>query len=122
MPLEKTFARICREVGATVRCNTKLRDMNIAVPAHDNREIEILASGLPMFQGAQLAVDVTMRCPLTTNGSACARAAVDNGAVLAKARRDKEAKYAELTNGARCRHAVAAIETGGRRSEEAVHS
>ena len=32
---ERTLARICREAGALVRCNTKLRDMNVAVPAAD---------------------------------------------------------------------------------------
>ena len=48
-----------------VRCNTKLRDMNVAVPAADERAIEVLASGLPLFQGAQLAVDVTVRSALT---------------------------------------------------------
>ena len=31
VPPEKTLARICREVGATVRFNAKLRDMNVAV-------------------------------------------------------------------------------------------
>ena len=28
---ERTLGRVCREAGATVRCNTKLRDMNVAV-------------------------------------------------------------------------------------------
>ena len=65
---ERTVARICREAGALVRCNTKLRDMNVAVPAADERAIEVLASGLPLFQGAQLAVDVTVRSALTAHG------------------------------------------------------
>ena len=34
---EKTLARICREVGATVRANVKLRDMNVVVRADDER-------------------------------------------------------------------------------------
>ena len=47
-----TLARICREAGALVRCNTKLRDMNVAVPAADERAIEVLASGLPPVPGS----------------------------------------------------------------------
>ena len=32
-------ARVCREAGATVRCNAKLCDMNLAVAANDDRAI-----------------------------------------------------------------------------------
>ena len=46
------------------------------VRADDERAMEVLASGLPIHQGAQLA---------TTDG-----------AVLVRARADKEAKYTEL--------------------------
>ena len=35
-----------REAGATVRCNARLRDMNVVVAAHDDRAIEVLATGL----------------------------------------------------------------------------
>ena len=34
-PTERTLARVCREAGATVRCNTKLRDLNIGVSVQD---------------------------------------------------------------------------------------
>ena len=43
---ERTVARICREAGAVVRTNMKFRDMNIVCPANDDREIEVVASGL----------------------------------------------------------------------------
>ena len=117
---ERSLARVCREAGASVRCNTKLRDMNVAVSAMDERSIEVLASGLPLFHGAQLAIDVTLRSPLTAQGMACAGAAQTNGAVLHRARRDKERKYQELVAGDRCRLVVVALETGGRWSQEAV--
>ena len=32
---ERTLARVCREAGASVRFNAKLRDMNVPVPAND---------------------------------------------------------------------------------------
>ena len=117
---ERTVARICREAGALVRCNVKLRDMNVMVPAMDEREVEVVASGLLLQHGAQLAIDVTLRSALTSFGIACTNAVGANGAVLEKARRDKEAKHAELVNGARCHPVVMAIETGGRWSNEAL--
>ena len=42
-----------------VRTHVKLRDLNTNVPVLDDRSIEVLASGLPLHHGAQLAVDIT---------------------------------------------------------------
>ena len=56
---------VCREVGATVRCNCKLPDMDIACASHDERAVEVLAAGLPFRHGAQLAVDIALRSVLT---------------------------------------------------------
>ena len=94
--------------------------MNVAVPATDMRSIEVLTTGLPLHHGTQLAVDITMRCALTSTSQACPNAAIENGAVLVKARADKERKYAELVESDRCRLVVVGVETGGRWSEEAV--
>ena len=44
---ERSLVRICREAGAFVRFNAKLRDLNLAVSVNDVRVIEVLASGLP---------------------------------------------------------------------------
>ena len=84
--------RKVREAGATVRCNVKLRDMDIAVSAQDERAIEVLALGLPLHHGAQLAVEVTLHTP---------NAAAEDGAMCSRARADKERKYAELLTGDR---------------------
>ena len=65
VPFERTLARLCREAGATVRRNARLRDMNISVPVTDERAIEVLASGLELNHGAQLAVDVQTLRQLT---------------------------------------------------------
>ena len=97
-----------------MRRNVKLRDMNLFVQAADVRSFEVLACGLPPKHGAQLAVDVTLRSTLTAGGIACSNAATTNGAVLHRARRDKEAKYWELLEGSRCHLVVVALETGGR--------
>ena len=50
-----------------------------------------------------------------------ANAAGSNSVVLVKARRDKEAKYAEFVDGPRCYLVVLAIETGGRWSDESMN-
>ena len=116
---ERTLARVCREAGATVRFNAMLRDMNIAMVATDHRAIEVLASGLPLYHGVQLAVDITIRCAHTAESRACPNAATTNGAVLQAARVQKATKYAEFLHGDRCRLVVVGVETGGRWSDEA---
>ena len=94
--------------------------MNVCVPANDERRIEVLAQDLPCFGGTQLAVDITLRSVLGSSGEPQPDAADVDGAVLLTTRRDKEATYPELATSTRCRLVVVAIETGGRRSEEAV--
>ena len=119
-PTERVLARVCREAGARVRFDAHLRDMNVDVAASDGRRIEVLAQDLPCFGGAQLAVDITLRCVLTRAGEPHRNAADVDGAVLVDARRDKEAKYPELVASRRCKLVVVGVETGGRWSEEAV--
>ena len=120
VPPERTLARICREAGATVRCNAKLRDMNVVVSASDERSIEVFGSNLPFHRGTQLAIDVTLRSALPNCGNTIPGAARENGAALARARPDKERKYAELLEGDRCHVVVVALETGGRWSSRAL--
>ena len=117
---ERSLARVCREAGAIVRCNTKLRDMNVHVPAQDERAIEVLASGFPLHHGAQFAVDITLRSAL---GRACPNASQESGAVLTRAREDKEAKYHELLSSERCCLVVVALVAGGvaKRSSSSRH-
>ena len=117
---ERTLAMVCREAGATVRCNGKLMEMNVAVASTDEREIEVLASGLPLHHGAQLAVDITLRSTLTRCGNACDQADRVNGIVASRARRDEENKCAELLQGDRCCSVVVGMETGGGWSTEAL--
>lgn len=59
--LERAAAPICREAGTRVTTNTLVIDFNIPnVNRVDNRRIEVIANGLPIFQGAQLAIDTTL--------------------------------------------------------------
>ena len=111
---ERSLARVCQEAGATVRYNARLRDMNLTVTAQDDRAIEVLASGLSLFFGAKLAVDIS-----TADGTAQPGAARIDGAVCSRAREEKERRYSELLRGDRCRLVVVALGTG-RLSEEAL--
>ena len=121
IPLEKALARVCREAGARVAENVLLRDLNLqGISSRDSRQIEVVANGLPLWGGAQLAVDATFVSPIRRNGRPQPHAADTDGIQLRTARRRKEQKYAELLRSRRCRLVVIGIETGGRWSEEAL--
>ena len=55
-----------------------------------------------MQHGSQLAIDITIRSATSANGLPQRNAAHIDGAVLIRARADKEAKFAELVGGNRC--------------------
>ncbi|CAK0790564.1 unnamed protein product, partial [Prorocentrum cordatum] len=121
IPLEKAAARICREAGGRVAENQLLRDLNVdGVDPRDGRKIEVIAIGLPLWGGAQLAIDATLVSPVRTDGTAQPRAADEDGVQLAVARGRKEATYPELIGSRRCRLVVLGLEVGGRWSEEAL--
>ena len=68
VPLERAAACVCREAGATVACNVRIRDFNLELDRLNDRRIEVIANGLPLWGGAQLAVNVTLVSALETNG------------------------------------------------------
>ena len=115
------MARVCREGGARVQFNAFLRDLNLGVAnVTDGRRLEVIANGLPLFKGAQLAIDTTIVCPVRRDGTPHARTPTKDGISLEKARVRKEKRYPELNGiGGRARLVVFAMETGGRWSEEA---
>ena len=120
MPTERTLARVCREGGATVRLNTKLRDMNVVVHV-DERAIEILAAGLPIHHGAHLPADIILRSALTASGPPCSCTAQVKRALLQKVRLDTEAIHVERLHGDRCHLVVVGIETSGIRRARVRH-
>ena len=65
-----------------VRTNVFVRDMDLgAFNLFDTRRLEVMVDRLPLFGGAQLAVDTTLVCPLTREGEAKPRAATVSGCV-----------------------------------------
>ena len=112
---------MCREAGARVTTHTRLADLNVQHVQHiDDRRIEVIANGLALWGGAQLAVDTTLVSPLTRAGEPRRRAGRFAGAALTDARKAKERAYPELLRNSRCRLVVLGIEVGGRWSEEAA--
>ena len=92
-------------------CHMDLATFN----ALDGRRLEIVADGLTLWRGAQLAVDTTMVSSLRRDGPPMPRAANHDGAALEAARRKKETTYPELAGeGGRARLVVLAAEVGGR--------
>ena len=60
---------VCPEQGARVTTNVLVRDLNLPLPeATDNRRLEVVADGLPIFGGSLLTLD-TLGCALHCDGS-----------------------------------------------------
>ena len=116
--MEVAVAR-CREGGARVSLNVMVRDLDLShAPGVDGRRLEVVAEGLSLFGGAQLAIDATLVSALRGDGTARVGAHTP-GAALKAARRRKERTYPELAGeGGRARLLVLAGEVGGRWSSE----
>ena len=119
-PLERATARARREAGAAVALNVLVKDLNVDPARQDNRRIEAIANGLPLWAGAQLAVDTTLVSPLTAAGLPRSAGGRTAGAAWLTARRAKKRTYPELCRSNRCRLTVIALEIGGRWSAEAA--
>ena len=121
-PLERAVAHICREVGARVATNVALRELNLDSPATDGRRIEVVANGLPLWRGAQIAIDTTLVSPVQRNGLPHAGAQARPALALQQAKARKFRTYPELQPGgqARCRLVVFGLEVGGRFDRQAV--
>ena len=117
----RVVARVCREAGGRVATNILVRDLDLGTPdARDARRLEVVVDGLPLFGGAQLAVDTTLVSAIQGNGEPRNGAAERDGVALAQAKRKKARTYPELVRpGARARLVVLALETGGRWSKDA---
>ena len=89
--LESAAARVCREAGARVTTNVMVRDLDL-LPLHqvDAHRLEVVADGLPLFHGAQVALDTTLVSPLRRDGTPHTRCAVEDGVASMQARRRKE--------------------------------
>ena len=109
--MERMIARCFREAGARVRERVYVRDLNVPnVDSNDNRHIEVIAEGLPLYHGRQIVIDATLVSPLTANGqprtvyvdgTALHTDRVD-GAALQNAEKTKRMVYADVAASRRC--------------------
>ena len=84
----------------------------------DERRLEVIVDGLPLYGGAQLAIDATLVSAVTGTGVPHQGAARRDAVSLVAAWRRKERRYPELVgNHGRARLVVVAGETGGRWSQ-----
>ena len=97
-----------------------LRDLNVIAQRHDDRRLEVIANGLPLWGGVQLAVDTTLVSALDASGRPRRHQRRTLGAALRIARLAKERTYPELIRAQRCRLVVLANEVAGCWSSEAV--
>ena len=66
--LESAAVRVCRAAGARVSINVMFRDLDLLPQDRpDTRRLEVVADGLQLHHGAQLAID-TMVSPLRRDG------------------------------------------------------
>ncbi len=120
-PQERMAARVCREAGARVQTNVLVRDLNLdEVRARSERRLEVVANGLSLYNGSQVAIDTTMVSPLGRDGRPRGRADRTDGLAIATAIRRKRATYPEFSSSRRCRLVVFACEVGGRWCPEAI--
>ena len=103
-----------------MHCQHLLRHTTLPVHGEDNRRMGAVVNGLPLFHGRPLFCDATVRSPLKGDGTPHPKAATENGAVLRRAKADKEAKYQDLHSSSMAELIVLACEVGGRWNEDAV--
>jgi len=110
-----------------VQTDVLLRDTNLeGIAADDRRQLEVVATGTPLFRGVPLGVDATMVSPLHADdtpwdgegrGDNRTNAATHDGVAIARGEKDKVRTYPDLVNNGRLRLTTLATETGGRWSK-----
>ena len=98
-----------------MRTNVFLRDLDLGVGGVlDNRRLEVVVDGLPLFNGAQLAVDTTLVSPIRRDGAPRPKAHEVNGIALQHARRTRRPRTPNSQAEVGARLVVLAGEVGGR--------
>ena len=71
-----------------------VRDMDLfPAAALNGRRLEVVADGLPLYRGAQLAIDTTLVVVLKRDGTPRTGADRTNGVAFASARQREERTY-----------------------------
>ena len=86
----------------------------------DDRRVDLLARGLPLFSGIPICGDASLVSPVHADGTAWSGADAIDGVALERTIRRHEDRYPELLDGHRARLVVLACEVGGRWSQTAL--
>jgi hypothetical protein len=117
-PLERVWIRVLREAGGRVLPQPFLRDLDVGV--QDDRRVDMIARGLPVYGGLPICGDASMVSAIHDDGTPWRRAAAENGVALQRARDMHEQTYPELVHSDRLRLIVLGCELGGRQPTEAL--
>ena len=119
IPLEKAFVQIYKEAGGSAKHNVPIDRLQArGLVRGDQRRLDGVGWGLPIFEGLPIVMDATIRSPLTCTGLPAPGSDRKDGATFAKARYDKKRAYPELHDNPTCTFVTLACETGGRWSKE----
>ena len=102
--------------------NRMIRDMDLGVPITDGRRVEVVADGLPLFGGVQLAIDTTLVSTLHCDGSPRRGAAHTDGVTLDAVRRRKERTYPEFVGPRSKARLVVLVKSGAGDRQKLVRS
>ena len=117
-PVERAWARVFREAGATTHEQHLLRNTTFPVDPSDQRRIDVLVTG--SFLDRPWFCDATVRSPLNCKGEPQPKAACTNGATFEKARKDKVTKYEDVDKSPLAELVVLACEVGGCWNDKAL--
>ena len=110
---ENAIAQICREGGPGCPRTLCSETSHPTEATHDR--LEVIAEGLTLFGGSQLATDATVVSPLHADGTHRRKADTTDGQALAEAHKHKERT---CRGNGRARLVVIAVEVGGRWPQE----
>ena len=94
--MESAVAQICREGGARVSTNVMVRELDITQGNSDPRRLKVIAEGLSLIGGVQLALDATLVSAHHADGTPLRKADTTNGVALRHARKQTEDRYPDL--------------------------
>ena len=86
-----------------MRPQVLLRDLDLGLPLSDDRRVDLVVWGLPLYSGVPVCGDASMASPVHADGSPWPRAADADGVALSRTRRRLQRRYPELVGGDRGR-------------------
>ena len=119
-PLERAWQRVFREAGSREVNKPLLRDIIPGIPSQDNKKLDLVARGLPLYGGLPIIGDASLVSPIGSDGLPRLSADARAGAALRDTQRSHQRTYQELLSHGRAKFLVLGAEIGGRWPEDAL--